>query len=237
MKILIKYATRGRPAKFRDAIRNIQNTITTKDYLIVVSIDSDDKAILEEIHKHRPSVHMAVYVGKPAGKIAAINRDLNHEFDGWDLLINFSDDMKFVVPGWDRIMINKIKGVWGESLDFFAHFSDGYVKDKLPTMSIMGREYYERFFYIYPPCYRSVSCDAEAMYVAMMLKRYHYFAEVLFKHEHPINLNIKGMKIDETYRVNGQYENADTQTYFERLNKNFYVNNPGPTPFDQYKKK
>lgn len=234
MRILIKYATRGRQQKFVDAMQNIQSTISRQaDYLVVVSIDSDDVSMLQVMSKYT-FLNTVFHVGARTNKIGAINRDLNHVHEDWDLLINFSDDMKFVVPDWDRLMIESIRDLWAEGTDFFAHFSDGYVKEKLPTMSIMGREYYERFYYVYPPCYKSVSCDAEAMYVAMMLGRHHYFADVLFKHEHPAN--VKG-KMDLLYQENNKYEKEDTETYFRRLNKNFYVHNPGPTPFDKFKAK
>jgi hypothetical protein len=234
MRILIKYATRGRVEKFRSAIKNIKDTIHTENYLIVVSVDADDTLMIQEsITMIDKSI--VFHIGPAHGKVAAINRDINNMYENWDLLINFSDDMRFIVNGWDEIMIKRIKTIWGESLDFFAHFSDGYVFEKLPTMSIIGREYYERFYYIYPPCYKSVSCDAEAMYVSMMLGKHHYFTDGLFKHEHYVN--VKGAKIDEVYKKNNTYESHDTKVYFERLNKNFYVNNPGPTPFDQFKTK
>lgn len=233
MRLLIKYATRGRPDKFLAAMRNIENTIHTDNYLIVVSFDNDDSAMknIFETHEFKNTV---AYSAPRTTKIGAINRDINHVHEDWDLLINFSDDMRFVVNGWDGIMLQHIRTIWPEGTDFFAHFSDGYVCDKLPTMSIMGREYYERFYYIYPPCYKSVSCDAEAFYVAQLLGRYHYFPEVLFKHEHPVNTK---SKMDHLYQENNKHEKADTETYFKRLNKNFYVHNCPSTPFDQFKKK
>lgn len=233
MRIIIKYATRGRASKFHECIKNIQNTIGTDNYLIVVSIDRDDKEMMDMIVAINKMDRVIAYSGPPQGKIAAINRDLNHVHEDWDLLINFSDDMRFVTYGWDGIMISHIKSVWGESLDFFAHFNDGYVGEKLPTMTIMGREYYERFYYVYAPCYRSVSCDAEAWYVARLLGKHHYFPDVLFTHDHYVN--IKG-KPDATYTRNNKYEAQDTETYFKRLNKNFYVNHKGPTEFDKWKK-
>jgi hypothetical protein len=236
MKILIKLATRGRVDKFYAALQNVIDTISGKnEYLIVVSIDSDDYAMIAEVENvraHWPMVKM--FIGPPNGKIAAINRDINYLDYDWDLLINFSDDQRFTFNKWDVHMIHQHKIVWGESTDFFAHWNDGYVGEALPTMSVIGREYYERFFYVYAPCYKSVSCDAESFYVSQMLGRWHYFPDIIFKHEH--YTNIKGMT-DNTYRVNDQYADQDTKTYFKRLNKNFYVNNPGPTPFDKYKTK
>ena len=230
MRLLIKYATRNRPDKFRAAMKNILSTIKTDDFQIIVSIDSDDTQMIH-IATNETFRNTEFWINQPAGKIGAINA--NVPLSGWDWLVNMSDDMVFIKKGWDEIMVEKVKSVWGDSLDWFANFNDGYQGERLPTMSIMGREYYERFFYIYAPCYKSLSCDAEAMYVAMTLNRYHYFPEVLFKHEHPANS--KGVKSDQLYVENEKHQPHDTRVYFERLLKNFYVNVCGPTPFDKFK--
>lgn len=230
MKLLIKYATRQRPEKFLAAMENIANT-AKGDYRVIVSIDSDDSEMIKLVSE-RTFANTEVYVNdNNGGKIGAINANI--PLTGWDWLVNMSDDMQFIVNGWDLLMIERLRSVWGSSLDFFANFNDGFQGPKLATMSIMGREYYERFFYIYAPCYRSLSCDAEAMYVAITLGKYHYFPEKLYRHNHPAN--IKG-KSDALYVANERYAKQDSEIYFKRLNNNFYINNPGPTVFDRFKK-
>jgi hypothetical protein len=230
MKLLIKYATRKRPALFLKAMENILSTVTG-DFRIIVSIDSDDQEMIK-IANERVFQHTEIFINdNSGGKIGAINANI--PLTGWDWLVNTSDDMFFTVKGWDQVMIQKIRQVWGDSLDFFANFNDGFQGPKLCTMSVMGREYYERFFYIYAPCYRSLSCDAEAYYVAQLLKRYHYFPDQLYKHMHPAN--VKGVKSDALYVANEVFQKQDTAVYFKRLNNNFYVNNCGQTPFDKYK--
>lgn len=230
MRLLIKYATRSRPEKFKAAMKNISDTIKGEDYRIIVSIDEDDPDMLH-LAASSDYKNTQFWINAPGGKIAAINA--NVPLTGWDWLVNMSDDMVFVQQGWNEVMEQKIKQVWGESTDFFANFNDSYQGEKLPTMSIIGKEYYERFFYIYAPCYKSLSCDAEAMYVAQTLGRYHYFPDVLFRHQHPAN--VKGMRSDQLYIENERYQPQDTRTYFQRMLKNFYVNVCGPTPFDRFK--
>jgi len=233
MRILIKFATRGRKDKFYLALHNIVETISgNHPYLVVVSIDSDDHVMTQEVENIRTYKNVMVFVGPPNGKVAAINRDVDYLPFEWDVLINFSDDQRFIFRKWDIHLIHQLNLAWPDTTDFFAHLNDGYVGEKLPTMSVIGREYYERFFYIYPPCYKSFSCDAEAMYVAMMLGRHKYFGDIIFKHEHFTNIKTSP---DQTYIINDRFGPEDTRVYFKRLNKNFYVNNPGPTPFDQFK--
>lgn len=217
--ILIKYATRGRPEWFKRTISNIMSTISTHDYHILVTADLDDPKMNTESIIDFCSQHIMITLihGVSANKIDAINRDMEFVTE-WDMLVNMSDDMFFTVRGWDNVIKQRVKEVWGDSLDWFAHFNDGYAKDALPTMSIMGSKYYERDGYIYHPSYRSFSCDAEAMYAAMMRGRHHYFEDAIFLHQHPSNTPIKN---DETYRINSLHTPHDTKVYFERLRRYF----------------
>lgn len=230
MNLLIKYPSRSRPDKFRAALKNIYNTIQTENYSILVTVDSDDETMLPLVNE--PFPHVTFKVIPPVSKIYAVNAEM--PLDGWDWCVLMSDDMRFIKTGWDQVMVRNIKNTWGDSLDFFYHCDDGYQGHKLATMSIFGREYYERFFFIYAPCYRSLSCDAEAMYTAMLLKRYKYFPEKLVAHEHPANNKCKS---DSLYVRNDKFAKQDAEVYFKRLNKDFYVNNAGPTPFDKWKRK
>jgi hypothetical protein len=229
MKILIKYPTRGRRALFEETIKNIQDTISGEhEYSIEVTTDKDDESMHVVNLSADELVNVSFMSGYSLSKIHACNRDMDiitANYD-WDILILMSDDMKFVVKGWDKKIVEEFNKT---GLDAFQHWNDGYVGDKLPTMSIMGREYYERFFYIYTPCYKSFSCDAEAMFVAQMLGKWHYYSEVIFKHEHPAN-NPMLAKYDETYHLASKHSQHDIDTYFKRMQKLFYVNNPVTIP-------
>lgn len=230
--LLIKYASRGRWRLFVEAIDNIHATIRTNQFKVIVSADSDDVEMnngeIREFCKRYPNVEL-VY-GDRVSKVDAINRDISSY--PWDWCLVMSDDMKFTTYGWDKKMLDQIRSVWSD-WDFFAHFSDGYVKEKLPTMNICGRAYYERFGYIYHPHYKSVSCDAENMFVAQMLGKYHYFPEVYFHHLHPANLK---QPSDRTYRDNDKYGDEDTRVYFERMSKCFDVKDPIMIPAEVKKR-
>lgn len=228
MKILIKYATRGRRQLFEETIKNIQDTISGEiEYRIEVTCDLDDISMTDANSPLYYRKNTFITYGLNLSKIDAINSSMVviTKMYNWDILINMSDDMKFVVKDWDKKIVENFNKT---GLDAFHHYNDGYLQDKLPTMSIMGREYYERFFYIYPPCYKSYSCDAEAMFVAQMLGKWHYFSDVLFKHEHPAN-NVS-VNTDETYKRADKHTNHDTEIYFKRMRKLFYVNNPTVIP-------
>ena len=232
MRFLIKYSTRGRPQWFKKAIENIEATISTTNYLILVSADLNDPTMnCEDIKIFcRLSRNVQLVFGNSASKVDAINRDMDKAGE-WDILVNMSDDMEFIVKGWDKIIEQQTILVWPEG-DWFAHYNDGVVGDALPTMSIMDRKYYNRTNYIYYPEYKSFSCDAEAMYVAILLGRHHYFNTILFMHFHS-----KHFPKDQTYKTNSLATAHDTALYFSRLNINFGVDYSGVTPFDKYKTK
>lgn len=233
MKLLIKYPTRGRPEQFKKAIRNIFDTAKT-DFVILVSIDEDDvtmdSGVTNWLDANGYNSRVTVVRGKSISKIDAVNRDMFvAEKYQWDWLVVMSDDMVFMESGWDEKMLQKIQSEWPDSLDWFAHFNDGHVGHRLCTMSIMGREYYERFFYIYAPCYRNIQCDGEAMFVAMMLQRYKYWPDIYYMHQHVCNI---GGEPDALYRYNERFGEHDFRIYEKRKSKLFYVNNPAYNPIN-----
>lgn len=237
MNILIKFATRGRPEYFHLAMMNIASTIGTDKYQVLVSIDEDDEEMKTRLSGDPfPLLYrnIIVDVAPRTSKIGAINRGMdNPDIKPWDILVNMSDDMKFIMKDWGPELIRLVNERWKGSTDFFAHFDDGVVGEALATMSIIGRQYYERDGYIYYPEYKSFSCDAEAYYVAILRGCHHYFAGVkMFTHQHPSS---SPRPNDETYQHNSLATAHDTELYFHRLNNNFFTGWEGPTPFDQFK--
>lgn len=222
--LLIKFASRGRKQQFYKAMENIYSTIKTKYFKVIITADGDDEQMNNADVRWVISTYKnaTIYYDKQVSKIDAINRNFDRHLE-WSWCITMSDDMEFTVNGWDELMLSQIKQEWGDSLDFFAHFSDGFVFDKLPTMNICGRDYYKRFGYIYHPTYGSVSCDAENYFVAQMLGRYKYFKECYFNHIHPANI---GVPSDHVYRLNDKFGQRDTDNYFNRMARLFDVQNP-----------
>ena len=181
MRILFKYTTRSRRSNFLRGYDSILNKIANReDYHILISVDQDDQSMspLPVLDGNYTFV-----VGNSKNKIDAINRDLN-EFDyDWDILINMSDDMIFTKKGFDDI----IRAEFYNDFNQYLHFNDGNQKCNVCTMHIVGRNYYDRFKYIYHPDYISLWCDVENDIVAKQLGCYKYMGDnlKLFKHLHP----------------------------------------------------
>jgi hypothetical protein len=151
--------------------------------------------------------------GKSKNKIDAINRDMDMVGE-WDVLVNMSDDMRFTVKGFDKIILNE----FANGTDICLHAPDTKQKDKLITLAILGKDYYNRFGYIYHPAYISLWVDVEMTDVAKLNGRYRYLPQFLFEHQHPSF----GMGVmDEQYRHTESFEPIDKQTYLTRKANGF----------------
>ena len=177
--ILYKLATRSRPQRFSDTLQSIVSNSSDNNYLILVSIDEDDDSMQQyiddkEIGLGYPHSNCVVVNGKSKNKIDAINRDIDAVTQKWniqwDILVNISDDMLILSSNFDSV----VRLHFTETTDLFLHLPDGYQNDNVATMSIIGKDYYDRFGYVYHPSYESVWCDCEAMDVAKILNKYYY---------------------------------------------------------------
>ena len=184
-------------------------------YKVVVSIDSNDSVTLES--KELGMIeddwdNVTIVEGTSKNKIDAINRDVPQI--GWDILVNLSDDQIFTKRGFDEVIAQCGK-------DEFLHLPDGHVNELLPTMSVMGYDYYKRFNYIYHPDYVSLFCDNEAMDVAKQLNCYKYIDEHVFEHLHPA---WGKAPIDAQLEHTQSFYRRDERVYKKRRSLNFPIN-------------
>ena len=219
MNILYKLATRSRPQRFAETIKSIVDNSSNDNYLVLVSIDEDDELMQAYIEDHTlgmgfPHYNVVVVNGRSKNKIDAINRDMEDSFNrwlNWDILVNISDDMVITSPNFDKVL----RTVFAQTTDLFLHLPDGYANERLCTMSIMGKDYYNRFGYIYHPSYESVYCDNEATDVAKNLGKYLYVNEHLFKHNHPANVG--------AHLMDAQYERTEAKEVHAKDCQNYQV--------------
>ncbi len=226
-KILFKFASRSRPQKFFSALDNLLSNIADlNNFCILISLDLDDvtmvnaetiKKITQYVQKYPDKI--IVKFGHSKNKIDAINRDVNEikeKFD-FDILVNFSDDMEFIQHSFDNIIRDKFFCHYPDT-DGNIYFNDGFVGDRISTMSIIGRKYYDKFNYIYHPSYYSLWCDNEYTELAKINHKILYFQERIFNHNHPANV---GGFIDEQLIKTESYSEIDRQNYEKRLKNNF----------------
>lgn len=212
--ILFKFATRSRPDKFKATIDNIAKH-ATQPYHVRITADADDNtmfnyAMMQWIGK-RPE--LSIRYGTKVNKIEAVNRDMDITPD-WDIVVAMSDDMEFIVKGFDEQIIAAFAG----NYDQLVHFPDGYVNEKLVTLPIMGRLYYERFHYIYHTDYKSLWADNEQTIVAQTLGKYKYVDAKIYKHQHPA---WTGGAVDALLKETQNFYHEDEITYHRRKFRGF----------------
>jgi hypothetical protein len=214
MRILIKYPTKYRTEKALSVLSKYISFATRPERIhIVVSIDTDDEETISNIYRFE-TIHssVSVCIGEPAGKIAAINRDIPDPVT-FDILILASDDMIPEVQGYDEIICEQMARFFPNT-DGVLFFNDGVQRNVLNTLVICGSAYYQRFGYIYYPGYKSLYCDAEFTSVANRLRRQVYFPEVIIRHEHPITN--PEIPVDKLYCQNQTYLDSDRLLFYAR---------------------
>jgi hypothetical protein len=221
LKLLIKIPTRGRSSKFLPLLNEYLSKIENSHTQILVSIDHDDHSmsnskVVEEIRK----AGVIVEKGFSRNKIDAINRDISIYIHNYDILCVTSDDMIPQVKGFDNIIIEQMKKHYPD-MDGALFFNDGYTGERLNTLPVMGKKYYQRFNYVYHPSYTSLWADNEYMIQAKRLNKLTYIDQVIIKHEHPANN--RAIPSDENYELTEGFYSADNIVYNRRLREGFRI--------------
>ena len=221
MKLLIKFPTRNRKNKFFKVLRQYQNLCEDLDNTyFLITLDNDDESMnpsdVEDIFNTFKNIK--VVYGTSNSKIHAVNRDIELVND-WDIVLLASDDMTPKVKGYDNIIRNKMKEFYSDT-DGILWFNDGHMGNKLNTLCILGKKYYDRFGYIYHPEYKSVWSDNEFMLVGNILGKQTYFEQVIIEHEHP---DWGYGSRDEIHQNNSKNENQDKLLFTKRKDNNFYL--------------
>ena len=200
MNICVKFPSRRRPEKLISTLTTyIENASNIAMMFFVITLDSDDTSVTDELIAKIKALHtnIRIDVGVSGNKVKAINRDLS-TLPPFDILLLASDDMIPIVKGYDEIIRGAMQRFY-PGTDGVLWFSDGYQKNKLNTLCIMGRKYFHRFGYIYHPDYNNLWCDNEFTDVANRLNKQTYIDRVIIRHEHPDN----GVGVlDEVYLKN-----------------------------------
>lgn len=220
-KILYKVVSRSRPQKLIAVIKNLIEHIQHDDYVILVTLDEDDATCNNPQIRSELSMFSKTIVsfGKGTGsKTEAINRGMNL-IDDWDIFFLVSDDMVFVVKGFDKIVIGLFDVHFKNKMGVL-HTFDGVTNHRQITMAIFNKEWFLKFKYIYHPSYISLYSDTEMKAVAETIGAYHMEPIVICKHLHPA----WGLaQRDSLYDRNEHQEiyRLDCMNYNERRRINF----------------
>lgn len=155
-----------------------------------------------------------VVTGPRVSKIEACNRGVSNRT--WDIVVLLSDDMLCRVDGWDQIIREDMAQHFPDT-DGCLWYPDGY-QDRLCTLPVMGRAYFDRFGYIYHPSYKSLWCDNEQHEVAEAQGKLWKSDNTLFEHMHCV---WGKSKKDDLYKHNESLDPIDRKNFHERKELGF----------------
>lgn len=189
------------------------------DFYILATLDDNDHSMNNEKVKQRLETYLPtlrVTWGKSTSKIHAVNRDMPTD---WDIVIATSDDMEFIMPGFDLQIIKDMQENFPDK-DGILHYKDGFDHGDILSLPVIGRAYYNRFGYIYHPSYQSLFCDEEAIIVAKALGKLYSSPVEIVKHNHPANI---GGHIDAQLQQTQKLHPLDKRTFEGRKRRNFFM--------------
>lgn len=219
--ILFKLPSRGRPERFFKALDSIVNNLATPyAYHISCTLDEDDPTMnnphtKEKIEQYK---NTSISWGLSKSKIDAVNRDMPDI--EWDILVVFSDDMRFTCYGFDEMIRQEMLQNFPDT-DGYLHFPEKDSMAALCVLTIMGRKYYNRFLYVYHPEYKSLWADNEQMEVAKKLNKYAYIYYIVFEHRNPAYHEYNEEKDEMFLEQQNIGWTIDHETYIKRKAKNF----------------
>lgn len=219
MRILLKCPTRSRPQRVLKTLGTYVRLAARPDLLgVAVSCDADDPTMTNTEDLRRILAQCAwsrIFYGHNRTKIEACNANISEVDWQWDIIVLVSDDMVPQIRGYDDILRTHMLSRFPDR-NGILWFDDGCQGDKLNTLCIYGRTFYDQRGYIYDPAYKSLFCDTEltdhcrAQYADRCL----YIPFCVIRHEHPGAGYSQYM--DALYDRNQKYWNEDMYTYIAR---------------------
>lgn len=219
-KLLIKFPTRGRVDKFFKTLDKYYELLSNRCRVeFLITCDNDDEVMNNSKVKDKFKAYpnLKVEYGNSKTKIQAVNEGVsNHSFD---IVLLASDDMIPVAKNYDSTIIETMCNTF-PNFDGVLWFNDGIQQNRLNTLCILGKRYYNRFNYIYNPEYKSLWCDVEFTQVGNILGKQKYFDECIIRHAHH---SITNEGFDKIYQQNEIYEEEDKATFLRRQKNQFNI--------------
>jgi len=219
MKILLKCPTRSRPQKVLQTLKSYIRLAAHPEQLgIAVSCDTSDSSMIN-VSELRTAISKCawsqIFHSDNRTKIEACNANMNEISWDWDIVVLVSDDMIPQIRGYDDVIRNYMIAKFPDR-NGILWFNDGAQGDKLNTLSIYGRVFYESQGFMYNPEYKSLFCDTEL--TDQCRREYKdictYIPYCIIRHEHPGTGYAQNM--DSLYQTNQRYWSQDMYTYIRR---------------------
>ncbi len=228
MKLLVQFPTFARADKFLKVFdKYVVDCSAANEIFFNINCDVKDTSMtatyvreqIDRILSKKLNVSGIINYDSDTDKISAINNHIQDK--DFDIVICASDDMLPQVTHWDKYISASMVEHFPD-LDGCVHFDDGNTNGSLITFSILGRELYNHFGYIYHPDYKSLYCDNEFTQEVRRLGKEKYIDKVIITHEH---YSVEGTEnhgdVDLAARKTLYYSGRDQMVFNERLKLGF----------------
>ena len=219
MRILLKCPTRSRPQRVLKTLATYLRYAARPDLLgVAVSCDVDDPTMSNTNELRAllaPCAWSRIFYSPNRSKIEACNANMSEIDWDWDIVVLVSDDMVPQVRGYDDVIRTQMMNRFPDR-NGVLWFNDGAQGNKLNTLCIYGRTFYDQRGVIYDPIYKSLFCDTELTdhCRTILADRCAYSPSCIIRHEHPGTGY--GQYMDALYDRNQKYWNEDMYTYIRR---------------------
>ncbi len=222
MRILLKCPTRSRPHRILQTITKYIDLANNPSSIgIAISCDTSDETmkpnlVQEELYRIAKKCEWSrIYFSDNTSKIQACNANMDEIDYPWDIVVLVSDDMIPQIKGYDDIIRNSMLAKFSNT-DGILWFNDGAQREKLNTLTIMGRKMYDWFGYLYNPEYKSLFCDTELTDLCRnaLSDKTFYIPYCIIRHEHP-GTGFPQVN-DALYQHNQRFWIEDMMTYIRR---------------------
>ena len=185
-ELLLSLCTRERPKAAAAFIKQWRKTTSGRSQL-VVAMEIDDKT-MNEYHLPEDAIHLTGMFGSQGAAINAVLETF-HDYQYYAFL---SDDHRLNTPGWEDMVIDKIKdgGV--------AYGDDGFQGVNLPTSAFWHGDTLRAVGYVAPPGMTHMYIDNVWKDLGEGIGRLYYMPEVNVEHLHP---DAGKAKKDERYHA------------------------------------
>lgn len=179
-KLLCTCPSRGRPKLLKEMLESFRKTRSFGTD-VAVYLDDDDPT-LSEYDLHGSSDKLWVM---PRKNVAQIHNWLVKTYPDYDYYMAINDDVIFVTPGWDKILMDTIKDKgdgWGISYpdDDTANHKYNY-----PTFGMMSANMVKVLGSFYPPELKMMNGDVFLLDIGRAIGRLYYCPNALIKHRPP----------------------------------------------------
>ncbi len=208
MNIAILTPSRIRPDGLFRLFESLNNTISSEnDIELMVGLDLDDPllngyfdllAVMKTRAKENFQINTVVSGRKPLAAIWNSLADLSNA--DWSMCGN--DDDIYLTPGWDKILVEKIKGNHPYNLYWF---DDGLQHGNHCAFPILSKEWINTVGYFFPEIFIHNYVDTWVYDIACKLRVANYIPEV--KHQH-LHYSLRLSPLDQTY-IDGMAENSN----------------------------